>query len=241
MRERGVGQRPGHNQQMLIDLAKFQERRRRRELEAPRYRPLCIKCLQPPFGCYCREVEEIDPGIDFVILIHPMEVKKRIATGRMSHLCLKNSRLIVGKDFSEHGLVNRLIEEAGPRAFVLYPGPSSLNLSDLRPEQRRNLVPSGERALVFVIDGTWRTVRPMIRSSNLAALPRICFSLERPSGFQVRKQPAEGCFSTIEAVHETIELIGSGPDVVSRRHGVLLRVFHAMVERQLDFVRDLAD
>jgi DTW domain-containing protein len=219
-----------------MDLAQYKANRRLLELATPKPRNLCTKCLQPPFGCYCGQVEAVDPGIDFVILMHPMEAKRRIATGRMSHLCLKNSRLVVGKDFSDHREINRLIENAKGRTFVLYPGPNSRSLTELDDCARKNFVAKGERALIFVIDGTWRTVRPMIRSANLAPLPRICFSLPRPSGFQIRKQPAPGCFSTIEAIHQTIELIGRGPEVEARGHDILLTVFHAMVERQIQKV-----
>jgi DTW domain-containing protein YfiP len=89
------------------------------------------------------------------------------------------------------------------------------------------------------MDGTWATARKMVRQSrNLHALPRVCFSLDRPSGFRVRKQPAAGCYSTIEAIHQLIELVGSlcGFAVASRRHDNLLDVFDKMVAQQLQFV-----
>jgi DTW domain-containing protein YfiP len=75
----------------------------------------------------------------------------------------------------------------------------------------------------------------MQRSANLQKLPRICFQPARPSNFRVRKQPQENFFSTIEAIHETIELIGParGFDPSSRRHDSLLRVFDTMVDQQI--------
>ena len=66
--------------------------------QSPKYRILCTKCIQPDFSCYCKTIQPINCPINFVILIHPIEAKRRIATGRMSHLCLKGSHLIKGQN-----------------------------------------------------------------------------------------------------------------------------------------------
>jgi DTW domain-containing protein YfiP len=220
-----------------LNREEFLEKRRRlKDLEI-QPRVLCVKCWQPNDGCYCFRLKPFDPGIRFVILIHPIERRRRIASGRMSHLMLENSRLIAGEDFSQSNEIDRIIRETN--AMILYPGPTSLDLGTV-PEDRKSALFDGEKDLtIFVIDGTWSTARKMIRSRNLVSLPRVSFSLDRSSRFgRVRKQPAPGCFSTIEAIHQTIELLGDvkGFDVKSRLHDGLLDVFDAMVERQLGFI-----
>ncbi|MCB0386381.1 MAG: DTW domain-containing protein, partial [Bdellovibrionales bacterium] len=70
----------------------------KRELE--RYRVVCSNCFQPLVGCYCSVLRPFDPQIEFVILIHPIEARKRIATGRLSHLILKNSHFFRGQNFA---------------------------------------------------------------------------------------------------------------------------------------------
>ena len=115
------------------------------------------------------------------------------------------------------------------------PGPRSVDISgggDVFPRSEKKLT-------VFVIDGTWATARKMVRlSTNLHALPRICFTPPAPSNFRVRKQPKAECYSTIEAIHHTIELLGEsrGFPVAERGHDHLLRVFDWMVTRQLEFI-----
>ncbi len=223
-----------------MNLPTYLQQRLLRQATEPCYRQLCVTCLQPPFGCYCGEVVPFDPGMDFVILIHPLEVKRRIATGRMSHLCLEGSRLLAGRDFSNDVRVERILADPGRYSVMLYPGPTAIDLSKVAAYERALIFPRERRLTVFVMDGTWRTVRPMVRSANLAKLPRISFSLERTSGFRtVRKQPAPGCFSTIEAIHQTIELVGAsrGFAVESRRHDVLLKVFERMVTKQMECVK----
>lgn len=196
----------------------------------------CSQCLQPEVGCYCHLLEPLDPGMRFVILIHPIEVRRRIATGRMTHLSLRGSSLISGQDFSCNEQVNALISHPDHHCVILYPGPHSLDIGKAAVGGEGAWIPKGKRLVVFVIDGTWATAKKMMRESrNLQALPQICFVPQSPSSFIVRKQPAENCYSTIEAVHQTIELLGTavGYDVSSRAHDSLLRVFSSMVQRQL--------
>jgi DTW domain-containing protein YfiP len=207
--------------------------------QAPQVRAACNVCRQSKFNCYCAHVQRFDSGITFAILIHPIEVQRRIATGRMSHLCLENSYLIEGEDFSAHELVNALIDDPNNQCVMLYPGQDSLNLSELSEADRSAPFARNKKLVIFVIDGTWATARKMVRySEKLGVLPRICFSLDQPSNFRVRKQPAAGCYSTIEAIHQVIELLGHlyGMSTASRQHDNLLDVFDRMVEQQLQFV-----
>ncbi len=225
-----------------MTLETFNEMRQQRLESEPRYRKLCVQCLQPEFGCYCAHVKKIDPKIKFVILIHPIEVKRRIATGRMSHLCLQNSEMIVGQDYTDNRRVNQIIESPEFETAVLYPGVRSQNLSKLQPEDRALLFSPDNTPVIFVIDGTWATARKTMHlSQNLKLLPRIGFTPPHKSKFQVRKQPGVECFSTIEAIHHLIELLGSRPgyDVSQKEHDHLLFVFRKMVERQLRFVSEV--
>jgi DTW domain-containing protein len=200
-------------------------------------RELCRTCLQPDFSCYCVWLKPFDPKIRFVILIHPIEVRRRIATGRMAHLSLKNSRFIHGHNYSDNEQVNEILVDPKLHCVILYPGRTSVNLTHLCPVQRFELVPPGKELCVFVIDGTWSTARKMVHlSQNIKTLPRICFTPPTPSRFRVRKQPRGECYSTIEAIHHAIELLGPacGLSARTREHDSLLEVFDHMVERQIE-------
>lgn len=224
----------------LMNLEDYKKKRAELLSSEPKYRILCATCVQPDFACYCSQIAPFDPGINFVVLIHPLEAKRRIATGRMSHLSLKNSFLIKGQDYTHNALVNELIEDSEYESVILYPGAASHNLSELNNEDKQRLF-ANKKLRVFVIDGTWATARKMIRlSSNLKKLPRICFSPAKPSNFRVRKQPNSHCYSTIEAIHQTIELMGDvqGFSVRERLHDRLLIAFDFMVERQLTFIKE---
>ena len=192
-------------------------------------------------ACYCSEIKPFDPQITFAILIHKLEVNRGVATGRMAHLFLCGSHLILGGDYSDDSLVNRLIEDTENRCVVLYPGVLSENLTLMSRREKSQQFPCNKKTVVFVIDGTWATARKTMRlSENLRTLPRVAFDPPGPSRFKIRKQPHVHCLSTIEAIHHTIELLGEsrGFYTASRRHDQMLRVFQNMIEFQMKHIPD---
>ena len=225
-----------------MNVEEYLRRREEHQNTQPKYRALCSRCMQPEFSCYCAHVRSFDPGIKFVLLIHPIEQKRRIATGRMAHLCLEGSELLVNQDYSNNARVNELVRDPRYHPVILYPGRTSKNLTTMAAPERAALFPAGKIPLVFVIDGTWATARKTMRQSqNLIGLPRVCFTPPGPSRFRVRKQPEAECFSTIEAVHHAIELLNPAFGIEGRAHDALLHVFDRMVERQLEFIREAWD
>ncbi len=172
-----------------------------------------------------------------MILSHPIEVKRRIATGRIAHLSLARSLLIQGEDFSCDSKVNDLIRDPGNQCLILYPKGTSRSLSAMSSRERGELVSREKNLVLFVIDGTWNTARKtMFRSQNLRLLPRICFTPPGPSQFRIRVQPEDFCYSTLEAIHHTIELLGPhrGFDIGAGEHHRLLKIFNGMVEQQIE-------
>jgi DTW domain-containing protein len=157
----------------------------------------------------------------------------------MAHLCISNSLMVEGVDFSNHPLVNQVIDD--PRVFpaLLYPGGDTINVSELSRAKRRALAPAGKSLVVFVLDGTWKTARKMLRLSvNLQRLLRLRFEPWRPSAYRIRKQPRPDYTSTIEAIHHLIELLApaDGDAGANSRHN-LLEVFDFSINRQLTYIR----
>jgi DTW domain-containing protein YfiP len=223
-----------------VTLLEFEEKRKKYFEQSPKFHRLCLKCMQPQFTCYCEHVRAFDPRVEFVILIHPIEARRHVATGRMSHLTLLNSHLIEGYEFGDNARVNQLLARSDVQPVVLYPGRNSLNMSQMTPAALKTTFDSSKKWMVFVIDGTWTTAKKMLhRSPNLIELPQICFSPQRLSEFKVRKQPAPHCLSTIEAIHEATELLApvSGFSLEHREHDQLLKTFRQVVAHRLELTR----
>ena len=216
----------------------------KRKLKEQEFTPRlnCQVCGFAKRTCYCHLIKPFDPKVTFAILIHKLEIERKIATGTLSHLVLKNSVLLPGCDYTEDETLNQLIDDPNNFCVVLYPGAEALNLSSLNEQEKKSFVPEGKKLVVIVIDGTWATARHTMRlSENLKDLPRISFSFSGPSNFRVRKQPRAECYATVEAIHRTLELLGDsqGYDFESRDHDNLLEVFNFIVENQINLMREL--
>lgn len=178
----------------------------------------------------------------FVVLLHPLERRRRIASGRMAHLLLKNSHIITGHNYTNDPNVHELLANSGYFPVVLCLGDNSKNLNLISEEEKKKLCPPDRKLLIFVVDGTWGTASKTVRlSKNLCSLPRISFTPSHPSMFRVRQQPQKNCYSTIEAIHQTIELLGNsqGFDIQTRVHDRLLHVFDSFVIQQLKHVESV--
>jgi DTW domain-containing protein YfiP len=220
-----------------VNLEAYLKKRAELSAQQVNYQVRCYDCHRPVGTCYCGLVKAFDAKINFVVLIHPIEYKRRVATGRMSHLCLKNSHLVLGTDFTQNTEIQKLISDPQFYSVVLFPGAQSINLTTLTDQEKALVTPAGKKLRVFVLDGTWSTAKKMLRLSlNLQQLPKICFVPPAPSNFRVRKQPKKECFSTLEAIHHTIELLGVGQgfDLKSRAHDNLLEVFTKMVDKHIE-------
>jgi DTW domain-containing protein YfiP len=199
------------------------------------HRLWCRRCRRPSGGCYCSLIAAFDSDPRFVILTQPREARHRFGTGRMAHLCLRNSLLLEGVDFSEDERVNDELHRPDSFPVLLYPGKDSINLSRQTRAERQELIPAGRKLAVIVLDGTWKSVRKMIRlSQNLATLPKVGFEPPSPSDYRIRRQPLPHCYSTIEAIHHVIDLFAA-PGSSPCPHDNLLTVFHSVIERQLAY------
>lgn len=208
-------------------------------------RAMCWQCRQPTSGCYCELVVPFDSGCDFVILIHPRENRRRIATGRMAHRLLKHSFLFEGEVFDDHPGIARLLADPMRECLILYPDREALDVDASSDEDLCVFSDAKKRPTIFLIDGTWATAKRTMRlSSQLRNLNTLKFSPQVLSRFQnVRKQPAPECLSTIEAIHELIERLntriqGRRDLAQKREHDRLLDVFVNMVERQASFLAE---
>jgi DTW domain-containing protein YfiP len=169
--------------------------------------------------------------------MHPKEFKEEKAgTGRLTHLCLPNSELHMGKGFDDHEAVRALLADSGNHCALLYPGKDARNLSKGEFDATDL---SGKRLVVFILDATWSGARKMLRlSPSLQRLPRLMFTPSAPSRYVIKQQPQEGCLSTLEAVHELLLVLEEvGLDRYERPEQ-LLGLFDRMQRFQMECAAD---
>ncbi|MSU50094.1 MAG: DTW domain-containing protein [Opitutus sp.] len=193
-------------------------------------REMCYRCFWPARHCWCGSITPMPTRTKFVFLMHPYEFKRvKANTGRLTHLCLRDSELHVGIGFDKHEAVEALINDPKNFPVLLYP---TRDARDLSKGELHAADFAGRRLVVFLLDATWRLVRPMLRTSLiLQQLPRIMFSNAAPSRFVIKRQPEPGCLSTLEATHELlVALDRSGLDHYTRPEQL-----HGLFQRMQDF------
>jgi DTW domain-containing protein YfiP len=187
------------------------------------YRPVCPRCRRPEAACWCAHLPRLEAATRVVFLQHPRERRVAISTCRMAHLALPGSVLLRGVRFDEDARLEALCRPRRPDGLVavLFPGEGALDPRDLPP---------GAVDTLIVADGTWPQAKKLVRrSALLAGLPRMGLAPSRPSAYRIRREPAEHCVSTIEAVVEVLGLL-EGDEA---RFRPALAAFDHMIDYQL--------
>lgn len=189
------------------------------------YREVCATCRRPVVVCYCAHVAPIETRTRVLFLQHPREHDVPINTARIARLCLPNSEIRVGIDFANDAVVNAAIADTERPAVLLFP---SADAKDIRTE------PPAHDVTLVVVDGTWWQAEKLLKSNpQIRALP--CYSLapSQASRYRIRREPAEHCVATIEALAEVLGVLEGDEEKLAK----LLVPFDAMVESQLAYAR----
>ncbi|WKB55518.1 tRNA-uridine aminocarboxypropyltransferase [Eleftheria terrae] len=186
-------------------------------------RPYCPHCLRPASACICHCVVEVDNRVDVLILQHPLEQHHAKGSGRLLHLCLRRSRLLVGDSFD----LQELEAACGPMAgaWLLYP--------PTQPDAEGAATPAPVGALpqrLIVLDATWRKSRQLLRLNPwLLRLPRLELIEPPASRYGIRKAERDDQRSTLEATACALQQLDAGD---TARYAPLWDVFDRFVELQ---------
>lgn len=193
---------------------------------------ICFKCLNPISRCFCSDLKTVDSGIKFIFLMHPKEAKRqKTGTGRLAHLRLPESEILVGVDFTQNEHLNSLLSSPEYFPVLLYPGDDARTAGT--PGFKEEI--GNRKLLVIIIDSTWFCSKKMIKlSTNVNTLPKLSFSGSYKSIFTFKREPAEYCVSTIESCYYIIkELQTSGIANRDVDPEPLMDVFKKMISYQL--------
>lgn len=181
-------------------------------------RPQCPGCKRPLDHCLCALIPRLPSRTRVLILQHPSEASHALNTARLAAAGLGNAQLLVGEVFAE---LPRVLAEPGYRPCLLFPGEAA---SEVTASAEDDLP-----LLLVVPDGTWRKARKLLHlNPALEALPRLCLPSGQTSRYRLRKAPAEGALSTIEAVVTALNIVEA-----PLCFDALLKPFDALIEGQI--------
>lgn len=205
----------------------------------------CYSCFRPQSHCLCEYAKpQIDSGIKFLFLMHPKEAKhQRTGTGRLSHIALKDSEILVGLDFSKDQRFNELMNDPQYFPVMMYPG------EDAWTAKRQGFAQAigNKTLLVILIDATWFCSRKLIElNPDLLKLPRVSFDGEYRSIFTFKREPKPEYISTIETCYYFIKELQAVKTPAGQKPLInpdtdpepLMNVFKAMIKDQLQCEND---
>ncbi|WP_444937524.1 tRNA-uridine aminocarboxypropyltransferase [Microbulbifer sp. JMSA002] len=191
-------------------------------------RETCNTCLRPPNVCYCSALVSLTSTIKVVIIQHPQEEKHPFNTGRMAHLCLSNSEMMIAESLSTHQL-NTLL--CTPSA-LLYPSlewlPDSGELNSNNHQSDKTSSKQAPVKQLIVLDATWKKSKKILHlNPQLQRLPRINLGGGLKSNYTIRKTSVADGLSTIESIAMAMQLLEGNNNFLK-----LLAPFEKMVELQ---------
>ena len=201
------------------------------KLEYKGHRKLCYQCLRPTKSCFCHSITPFQTDVDIRILMHPMESKEHVGTGRLANICLSHSKIHVGIKFDQNIEIQQLLNDPNIECMVLYPGDQSHNISK-RSLPQKDII---NKRVIFVIDATWPHAKLMMRENKqLHSLPRISFDPPGTSKFTIKHQPSKYCLCTIESLFHLIDgLNKQGHEELKNEHDELLVTLTKLVDYQI--------
>ena len=189
-------------------------------IETQKKRMQCAQCVRPQSHCLCGLIPRIESRTRILLLQHPSEANHALNTARLAALGLVNAELLIGEVFPN---LPALLSPAGYQACLLFPG------DDAQPLVHTETTPESQPLLLVVLDGTWRKARKLLHvNPALATLPRFVLPAGLQSRYRVRKTPAPGMVSTLEAIVCALNIIEA-----PRHFDALLEPFEALIDQQI--------
>lgn len=194
-------------------------------------RIVCTECQKPSNVCYCHTIQLIDNRWPVHILQHPIESRHPIGTARIAALSLQNCRLDIVTDFADIACTVPINSDA----LLVYPCDGAQPLEDFIQLQPRPLI---------FLDASWKKSRRMLyESAALQSLQKVRFNSVIISRYRIRKEPAPGYVSTLEAITHALSVLEGDRE----KFQPMMATMDYMIQRQIDhmgeevFARNYSD
>jgi len=175
----------------------------------------CETCLRPLDQCICGKVANYNNEAQILILQHPQEQYKLLNSAVLSHLALKNSKVVVGLSWRNLNQALGLDGETDAKQWgVLYLhgiiDPS--RLIELFDTRHARLLPIKTKFKgIVVLDGSWKQAKSTWwRNPWLLKLTRITLNPDHKS---LRGQTKKEGLATVEAIALALDCLGENKEI----------------------------
>ncbi|HEY0329784.1 MAG TPA: tRNA-uridine aminocarboxypropyltransferase [Rhodopseudomonas sp.] len=212
--------------------------------EAPEPIPECPRCQKPVPLCICDSVTPLESRTKLLILQHPQEQDRALATARLTALHFPNAVVRVGLSWPSLSKAWGQPVHDPSRWAVLYLG--SAKVAELDTDRdivaidRKGEVEENQRAIlkdiegVVLLDGTWSQAKALWwRNAWMLKCQRVILGPKAPSRYgKLRKEPRRDGLSTLEAAAMLIAGLEKRPDIETTLLGAFDRMLAKFREVQ---------
>lgn len=190
---------------------------------------MCTQCLRPRSACICHWARPVVQATEVLILQHPLEILHPKNSGRLLHLSLPGSRMLVGESWDASEWSKAL---AVPKYTVLLYPPIDQTEQASAPNPDPAMMQNLAHVRLVVLDATWRKSRKMLHlNPALQQFPRLALKAVPSSRYLVRKAHKPGQLSTLEATCAALTQLSGDSDAFES----LLTAFDGFVAQQAHF------
>ncbi len=185
----------------------------------------CSRCRRPESVCYCHDLIAHEAPVDILILQHPDESRHALNTATIVTLSVGNAEILVGEDFSSDIRLLKRLNDPDYKPWLLFPKDGAVSLTTVA-----NAVQGDKKPLFILLDATWRKARKIYYLSTcLHTLPAVQITTDKLSAYRIRKVPAAGYLSTVEAAVEVLNVFDHDQDTCDR----MLVAFDRLIGNQI--------
>jgi len=171
-------------------------------------RDVCPRCSRPTPACICSALpsEPLETATRVLVLQHPAEAKRQIASVPLISMCMKSVLVTKGVSFSGDIEPLQQAVQSGFEPLLLFPSADAVALDSVNA----STLATGSKKLLVLIDGTWTQARHMVRHSPelLGRCTPIKFDQRIDSIFNaLRREPEPYCMSTVEACARALRFL----------------------------------
>lgn len=169
----------------------------------------CEHCQLAAYACICEWQPQLHSQVEFVLLLHRIEIFKPTNTGRLiaDVFPVQTHAFCWSRTEPEQALLD-LLQDSKRQCFIVFPA----DTPEAKAKSRAVFteIPSNEKIKTFILlDATWKQSGRMFHLSRwLEHVP--CASLPEGvlRGYAVRKSHQDDYFSTAEAAALCLQMVG---------------------------------
>lgn len=199
----------------------------------------CDRCMLKRRCCICSSLAAFASRAaerclqcHFVLRMHVRERFRASNTGKLISQVFPNASTVLldGIPEDERRLeeIAQSVVDGRNRGVLLFPSEGALPLADALTASEACEGP----LYIFVIDGTWKQAKRLVKHKALASVPRVKLAPESASRFTLRRQSQPDRISTVEAVALLLQELGGGGDAAAADLMDALSVLEPAVWRQ---------